>query len=106
MLISSSSTKVNFYVLTPHQYILIYTISSHIGLIHPLIAKTVFEEESELNKQGIRKLLFQDNDYFNYNVGVKPSVKRKIEDISFFEANVKIELLCIGDTSGNLAIYK
>lgn len=106
MLVTSSSNKVNFYVLTPHQYYLIFTISTQIGSIHPLIAKTVFEEESDIKKQAIRKLLFQDNDYINYDVGVKSSAKRKIDDISFFEVNVKKEIFCFGDNSGNLAIYK
>ena len=106
LLITSSSSQVNFYVLTPHQYFLIFTISTQLGLIHPLIAMNVFDEESDNRKQGIRKILFQNNNLFNFNVGVNISGQTKMDNISFFDINLNKEIFCFGDSSGNIAIYK
>ena len=105
LLITASYNQINFYVLTPHQYFLIFSISTEIKLINLLIFETL-SDDSELKKQHIRKLLFQDNDLINYNVGIKENIKMKIADINFFELNLKKEIFCFGDNSGNLAIYK
>jgi hypothetical protein len=106
LFVTSSEEKINFYVLTPHQYFLIFSISTKIGLIHPLSAKILFEEEGDLKKSGIRKILFQENELINLNVGVKSCEKEKIGEISFFDILIKKEIFAFGDTLGNIAVYK
>lgn len=104
--VACSKDEINFYVLAPHQYFLIFSISSKLGLFHPLTAKTLFEEEGDNKKSGIRRVLFQENDISNYNVGVKSGDKQKIGEIAIFDIYVKKELFAFGDSNGNVAVYK
>lgn len=106
MFVTSSKKELNFYVLTPHNYYIIFSISTEIDLIHPLLSKTVFEEDNEIKLSKIRQIIFQDNKLFNFNVGIDQNSKQKIGDLNFFDINIKREMLCFGDTNGNIAIYK
>ena len=106
MLVTASKKQINFYVLTPHQYYIIFSISTEIDIIHTLVTKTVLDEENEIKMSGIRDVLFQNNKLFNFNVGIDQSWSPKLGDISFFEVYIEREFLCMGDTNGNISIYK
>jgi hypothetical protein len=106
MLVTASKKQIKFYVLTPHQYYTIFSISTEIDIIHPLVSKTVLDEENEIKMSGIRDVLFQNNELFNFNVGIDQTWSNKLGEISIFEVFIHKEIFCMGDTHGNIAIYK